>query len=73
MDLKFLGYFISAISVALLAIVAWPGPGDPRWHAWIVALGSAASVLGMAVRWLSHRQGKKDIERAANNVQPKHS
>lgn len=72
MDLKFLGYFISTISVVLLAIVAWPAPGDPAWHALVVALGAAASILGMGVRWISHRQDKKDIERAANDVAPKH-
>ena len=73
MDLKFLGYFISTISVVLLAIVAWPGPGDPDWHAYVVAAGSLASILGMGVRWISHRGNKKDIERAANDVQPKHT
>jgi hypothetical protein len=73
MDLKLLGYFISTISVVLLAIVAWPGPGEPTWQAWVVALGSIASVIGMGVRWISHRGNKKDIERAANDVQPKHT
>ena len=72
MDLKFLGYFISTISVVMLAIVALPGPGDPPWHAWVVAFGSIASILGMAVRWISHRQNKKDIDRASKGVPPKH-
>lgn len=72
MDLKFLGDFISTISVVLLAIVAWPEPRDPAWRAWAVAIGSTASILGMGVRWLSHREDKKDIERAANDVPPKH-
>ena len=72
MDLKFLGYFISTFSVILLALVAWPGPSDPPWHAWVVAAGSIASILGMAVRYVSHRQDKKDVQRAANDVPPKH-
>ena len=72
MDLKFLGYFISTISVVLLGIVAWPGTGDPRWHAWVVAIGCTASVLGMGVRYWSHRQDKNDIRRAANDVPPMH-
>ena len=72
MDLKFLGYFISTISVVMLGIVAWPGPDEPAWHAWVVAIGSAASILGMGVRYTSHRQDKKDIERASNDVPPKH-
>lgn len=64
MDLKGLGYFISTISVLLLGVVAWPGPGEPRWKAIVLAAGMAASILGMGVRWLSHRKDRKDIERA---------
>lgn len=71
-DLKFLGYFISTISVVLLAVVAWPGPGEPQWHAWVVAGGSIASILGMGVRWMSHRQNKKDIDRASKDMPPMH-
>ncbi|QIK96385.1 hypothetical protein G7076_07955 [Sphingomonas sp. HDW15A] len=73
MDLKFLGYFISTISVLLLAVVAWPESNDPHWHAWVIALGSLTSILGMGVRWTSHRQSKKDIERASKDVPPKHA
>ena len=72
MDLKFLGYFISTISVILLAMVAWPRAGDPAWHLWAVLLGAAASILGMLTRYASHRQDKKDVERAARNEAPKH-
>ena len=43
MDLKFLGYFISTISVVMLAAVALPGPGEPQWHTWVVAGGSIAA------------------------------
>jgi hypothetical protein len=63
-DFKGLGYFISTISVFLLGIVAWPTPEEPRWKAIAVSLGMTTSILGMGVRWLSHRKDRKDIERA---------
>jgi hypothetical protein len=69
-DLKGLGYLISTVSVFFLGIVAWPGPDEPRWHAWAVAIGMATSVLGMGVRNLSHRRDRKDIRRAARNQPP---
>lgn len=70
MDLKGVGYLISSVSVAFLGAVAWPGPGDPQWHAWAVIVGMATSVLGMAVRFASHRKDRKDIHRIANHQQP---
>jgi hypothetical protein len=70
MDLKGLGYLISTISVLFLGIVAWPGPTEPRWQAWAVAIGMATSILGMSIRFLSHRQDRKDIKRAARNQPP---
>ena len=72
MDLKFTGYFVSTISVILLGSVAWPGPDEPRWKAMVLIAGMAASVLGMGVRYLSHRQDKRDIDRAARDERPKH-
>jgi hypothetical protein len=63
-DLKGLGYFISTISVLLLGAVAWPGPEEPKWKAMALAAGMAASILGMGVRWLSHRKDRKDIAKA---------
>ena len=72
MDLKFLGYSISTVSVIFLGVAAWPKPGEPRWHAWAVAIGMATSILGMATRFISHLQDKHDIRRAANNRPPKH-
>jgi hypothetical protein len=63
MDLKALGYFVSAISVFFLGMVAWPGPGEPAWQAWAVGIGMATSVGGMFVRYLSHRKDRHDIHR----------
>jgi hypothetical protein len=71
MDLKGLGYLISSISVLFLGIVAWPGSDEPQWHAWAVAVGMATSILGMGVRFQSHRQDRRDIRRAAHNQPPK--
>ena len=71
MDLKGLGYLISTISVFFLGVVAWPGPGDPQWHAPAVLVGMLLSIIGMGVRFLSHRQDRQDIRRAAYNQPPK--
>lgn len=70
MDLKGLGYLISSVSVLFLGIVAWPGPDDPQWHGWAVILGMMMAVLGMAVRFQSHRQDRRDIKRAAKDEPP---
>ena len=52
--LKTAGYILSAISVVLLATVAWPTTsGEPLLAVALVA-GAALSVLGMGVRWLSY-------------------
>jgi hypothetical protein len=63
-DLQGLGYSISTISVFLLGIVAWPSPEEPLWKAVAVSLGMATSIVGMGVRFMSHRRDRKDIERA---------
>jgi protein-S-isoprenylcysteine O-methyltransferase Ste14 len=70
MDLKGLGYLISSVSVLFLGIVAWPAPGDPQWHGWAVIVGMVLSIAGMAVRFQSHRQDRRDIKRAAKNEPP---
>jgi hypothetical protein len=70
MDLKGIGYLISSLSVLFLGIVAWPGPSDPPWHAPAVVAGMALSIIGMGARFMSHRQDRKDIRRAARNQPP---
>jgi hypothetical protein len=72
MDLKALGYAISTVSVLFLGAVAWPTPGEPAWQAWAVVIGMATSILGMFSRFVSHRQDRQDIRRAAHNREPKH-
>ena len=59
-----LGYVISTLSVMMLGAVAWPKPGDPPHLAWLVIGGMASSILGMFLRYLSHRKDKKDIAEA---------
>lgn len=71
MDLKGLGYLISTVSVFFLGIVAWPTPDEPQWKAGAVVVGMATSVLGMGVRFVSHRKDREDIHRAARNQPPK--
>jgi hypothetical protein len=68
-DLQGLGYFISAVSVLFLGMVAWPGPMDPPWQAWAVAIGMATSVVGMFVRYLSHRRDRHDIKRVERKAE----
>ena len=70
MDLQGLGYLISSLSVAFLGAVAWPGPEEPRWKAWALAIGMATAVIGMGVRFLSHLRDKRNIARAARNQPP---
>ena len=65
--MKGAGYLISTLSVILLGIVAWPGPDEPRWKIWAVLAGSAASVLGMFARYLSHLKDRRDIRQAKEN------
>jgi membrane protein DedA with SNARE-associated domain len=71
LDLKGLGYLISSVSVLLLGAVAWPKPEDPKWHIWALMAGMIVSIMGMGVRWVSHRKDRKDIQRAAHDEPPK--
>jgi hypothetical protein len=72
MDLKGLGYLISTVSVLFLGAVAWPSPEEPRWKMWALIIGMATSIGGMATRFVSHRQDRRDIKRAARDEQPHH-
>jgi hypothetical protein len=62
--MKSLGYLISTLSVFMLGAVAWPKAGDPPTTKWLVVGGMAASIVGMFLRYLSHRQDKRDIAEA---------
>ena len=62
--MKGLGYLVSIISVFLLGIVAWPAPDEPQWKAIVTALGMAASIGGMGLRYLSHLKQQRELDQA---------
>lgn len=60
---KGLGYLVSSVSVVLLGIVAWKSALEqPLLFACLIG-GMLASVLGMALRWISHRIDERDKDR----------
>ena len=67
---KGLGYLVSALSVILLGIVAWKSASEQPLLFACLLLGMAASIVGMGLRWLSHRIDQKEkarIEAAARS------
>ena len=63
-DWKGLGYLISIVGVFFLGAVAWPKPDDPDWALPALIAGMAASILGMAFRYMAHLQQQKEIRKA---------
>ena len=58
-----LGYLVSTISVVLLGIVAWDKASqEPLLFACLIG-GMASSILGMGLRWISHRVDQKHKQR----------
>jgi membrane protein DedA with SNARE-associated domain len=68
--LKGLGYLVSIASVFLLGIVAWPKPDEPLWKALVTVAGMAASIVGMGLRYWSHRKEKREIDRFQLHATP---
>jgi uncharacterized membrane protein YhhN len=66
--MKGLGYLISTMSVVLLGIVAWPKPAEPQWKAALVVLGMATSIIGMFLRFLSHRKQERELKRTEQSA-----
>ena len=60
MGSKGLGYLISVVSVLLIGVVAWPRPDEPDWKAGVLLIGIAASIIGMALRYLSYRKEQRE-------------
>jgi hypothetical protein len=57
---KGLGYLVSIVSVILLGITSWKAASEnPLLLACLLA-GMASSVLGMTLRWHSHRLEQKE-------------
>ena len=63
-DWKGLGYIVSIVGVFFLGAVAWPKPEDPDWVLPVLIAGMAASILGMAFRYMAHLQQQKEIRKA---------
>ena len=60
--LKGIGYFVSTISVVLLGVVAWEGAKDKPLLLGCLVAGMTTSVLGMTLRWWSHRRDREEKE-----------
>lgn len=67
--MKGLGYLISTLSIVLLGIVAWPKPDEPNWKAIVLACGMAESVVGLFLRFLSHRREKAALAYATREAE----
>lgn len=59
-----IGYVLSIVSVALLAWVAWPEPGESRALIGAIVAGGLLSVLGMMLRWAAHVIMHRKVEQA---------
>jgi hypothetical protein len=68
-SLKGLGYLISTISVVLLGIVAWKGASEQPLLLICLIAGMAASIVGMCLRWISHRLDQKEKDRIEAEVE----
>jgi len=53
--LKGSGYLVSSISVLLLAVPALKSARDDSFVLALLVAGVALSIIGMALRWHSHR------------------
>lgn len=61
--LKGSGYLTSTVSVILLGIPALKSASENRLMLACLLLGMAASVMGMMLRWWSHRVEQKEKDR----------
>jgi hypothetical protein len=58
--LKGFGYFISSLSVFLLATVSWSSARKSTVLTAFLIAGAAASIVGMFLRWLTYEIEKRD-------------
>ncbi|RRH94980.1 hypothetical protein EH240_25940 [Mesorhizobium tamadayense] len=61
--LKGMGYLVSTISVALLAVVSWSSASQSPVLTACLLGGAATSIVGMFCRWLSYEIEKRQEER----------
>ena len=59
-DLKGAGYLTSTGSVALLGAVSWKSASQDGWLMTALVIGMLLSVVGMMLRWHSHRLDQKE-------------
>jgi len=64
LDWKAIGYLISIVSVFFLGAIAWPKPGDPKWHIVALIVGMATSIIGMGCRYKAHLDQQREIKKA---------
>lgn len=62
------GYFVSIVSVFLLGAVAWPRPDEPSWKLLALIIGMAASIIGMALRWVASRKQLGELHHVEREV-----
>ena len=62
-DWKALGYLVSMVSVFFLGAIAWPRPEEPGWHLPVLVVGMATSIIGMACRYKSHLDQKRELRK----------
>ena len=62
--LKALGYLVSTLSVILLGAVAWKGASENPMLIICLVAGMATSIIGMALRWISHRIDQREKRKA---------
>ena len=58
--LKGLGYLVSTVSVLLLGVVSWKSASEQPLLFICMILGMLSSIVGMGLRWLSHRLEQKE-------------
>jgi hypothetical protein len=62
-DLKGAGYLTSTASVALLGAVSWKSAVASPWLMTCLVSGILLSIVGMMLRWRSHRLDQKEKDR----------
>lgn len=67
-DLKGGGYLTSTASVALLGAVSWKSASEEPWMLACLVFGMALSILGMMLRWRSHRIEQHQKDASAQEV-----
>lgn len=66
---KGLGYLVSTLSVILLGIVAWQSASQKPLLLACLLAGMAASILGMVLRWISHRRDQAEKDRIEQRLE----